>query len=327
MKLPRCRTVLALASCALLVIGGCTPQPAEPDETREAPVNPDKDGRPADMEPVPPAKQRSGDSDAALYDEEETQPVEQTREERGAHVLYYGLDDVQIAVVPGPPAGDPALLDTLIQDLSEEFFELGMRVRNVAGQQLDAVDKESITDFAAAVDADLVVCVWGDAELRDKFGSMLSYRGTVRATAYESLGDTVTTKEVRKIGQRSPEADQAARSAIEQAVAEVGDYMGEQLIRKIGQNLSSRRITLSGVDNYAMLTQIEAHLKSQDAINDVRRIDWNQSTGVAHLVVALQPDAIDNLPTYLATTPGQAFDIQQLDRTTIDAMRRGSDRN
>ncbi|MCK4872148.1 MAG: hypothetical protein KAS72_05450 [Phycisphaerales bacterium] len=313
------RLAIGLALGTLLVGAvGCTPKPYAPVEpVPEPPGTTTIDRTPRDISPDAPQRTNRASERTNLALPDEQQPVETTRAQQAAHVAYYSLDDVQMAIVGGEEIDRYQLGDKVAQELRELFTEIGFRVQNVSHLDLYQTDPDSIAEFAARADADLVTTVYGTVSERSRLGRMLSYEATIRANVYEAAGQLVATKELTAVGKRSSRVDAAAKSALIAAVDQVGPYLIEQIIRKVGQNVVTRRLTLTDMDDYGTVTHLLAHLRGQQGINDVRLMSWDDRSGTARMVIYLQPAAIHNLGTYIATAPGMKIEIQQIDRTQI----------
>lgn len=311
-----CTAVLGAA--VLLGLVGCATT-AKPDPVPRGPI------LPVDPNSLPPISRAPGPTQnpeqerTGFATPDEELPLETTRDERAQLFAYYRLDDVQMAVLGREAIDRHQLTDEVVQRLRETFSELGMRVQNAAGHELDQVNRESIHRLAAEVDADLVTVVSGAARERSRLGRMLSYEAEVRATVYEAGGDIVVTKEVTKIGTRSRSPEKAAESALLAAANELGPYLAENLVRKVGQNVITRRLSITGLRQYGSVTKIKAYLEQQPGINEVRLILWEEASDTTRFLVYLQPAAKDNLGIYVTSMPGLDVRIRRVDREGMTA--------
>ena len=328
----------AVAVGAMAVFAGCQndkayPEPAAVEPPPEEVIGPRAERSPAERERVEDAvakdlkrvpeqatNEAAEQSGMALPAEE--QPTNLDREAVAELVAWYQLDDVQVAVLSREALDKQGLGDDVAQRLREAFSELGMRVQNAAGGFFDETDLRTVRGLAKQFDADLVVLALGSAKERSRFGQFLSYEATVRATVYEAGGDMVATKELNTTGQRSTDPDRAARSALLVATDNIGPSLVEQLVRKTGQNLMTRGITITGLRYHASVMKVIAHLKSQPGINDVRLISWDEESQTARMLVYLQPAAKDNLGAYVVGTPNLDVRIESVDRKGLDAQER-----
>jgi len=320
-------------SLAILVSLGAVTMTACESRYRTAPPEPvpaaptpepsaAKDPSPPSIAKAPEPTQRDKEVETGLAIQDEELQTALDPETTAQAFAYYKLDDVQMLVLGVQAIDEYDLSDEVTQRLTEHFSEMGMRLQNPSGLDFDVATPESIRDLATEADADLVTIVGGDARERAKLGRMLSYEAEIRATIYEGGGDVVTSKEITKVGARSSRAERAAESALLAAADELGPYLSEQLLRKVGQNVITRRLVVTDLRYYASVTKIMAWLNRQDGINDVRLISWDARTNTARFIVYLQPAAKDNLGIYVTRTPG--LDVRIRDAETAGTT--GSER-
>lgn len=318
------RLVTAIVGGVAIALCGCQTVPHPEPE----PVPPNPSPRPVVSPPTPdrtPPQVDTGPSDdtgMALPNK----PEERDREQIAELVAYYRLDQVNMVILSREGFDEHGLGDELAQRFREAFSELGMRVQNAAGASLPGTDRESIGAVAGQFNADLVTVVLGKASERDRFGNFLSYEADVRGTVYEAGGDIVATREITTVGKRSTDAGRAAESALLSAADDLGPYLVEQIIRKTGQNVVTRRVTITGVYDHATVMQLIAHLKKQPGINDVRLLSWDKWSHEARLLVYMQPAARPNLGGYLTGAPDLRVRIKAEDERKLDARERRIDR-
>jgi hypothetical protein len=313
-KLPKLAISAALGA---LLLGGCSaatktapPELVPPAPTAEPPPSDPPPSLPHD--PAPP--ENPIEEDTSLAGQDETLPTELDPPVAAMAFAYYRLDDVQMVVVGEQAIDEYDLTDEVTQELREHFSEMGMRLQNAEGVRFHRQDAESIRDFAANLDADLVTVVVGEARERANLGQMYSYEAEIRATIYEAAGDIVTTREITAVGGRSSDAQRAADSALRAAADELGPFLSEQLIRKVGQNVITRRLVVTDLRYYASVTKIMTWLKKQPGINDVRLMSWDERSGTARFIIYLQPAAKDNLGIYVTDTPDLEVRIRHIDQ-------------
>jgi len=334
-----------LVTMGLYLLGGCTtpptiaePRPVPPGPTptdsgtpKPPPPGPDSDPGivyhpPPKLPEAPEPTETAEEEETGLAIPNEKQPVDLDREVTAQAFAYYDLDDVQMVVIGEPTIDKYGLTDDATQQLREHFSEMGMRLQNVGGSTLGSTDAAAIAGLSTSYDADLVTVVSGTARERGKLGRMYSYEATVRVTVYEAGGQTVVTKELTKVGSRSSKPDRAAESALRAAAGEIGPYISEQLIRKVGQNVLTRRVVITKLKYYASVTQIIEYLKRQQGINDVRLISWEADVGRARFVVYLQPAAKDNLGIYVTQTPNLEVKVVHIDNARMTGEEQRRDR-
>ncbi|TVQ56373.1 MAG: hypothetical protein EA377_02300 [Phycisphaerales bacterium] len=296
-------------------------QPVPQQSTGPAPQE-----QPRTVQRTPPETQRPVRDETGLAVPDETVTTESTREELAEQVAYYYLDSVHMAVVSREALDDHGLGDDVAQKMREAFSELGMRVQNAAGASLHGTDANTIRRLSQQLDADLITVVLGNSQKRSSLGRMMSYEATLRGTVYEADGNLVATKEVNKVGDRSSRERNAERSALVNAAEELGPFLTEQIIRKVGQNVITRRLTIVGIQYHVTVSQIIAHLKSQPGINDVRLLHWNDQTRTAQFIIYLQPAARGNLGAYVSQTPDMKVRVLQEDQRGIYGRERRIDR-
>jgi hypothetical protein len=316
MKSRRTKRRLAFLACcgalsALLV--GCTKGSQSAVEVDDAP---DPSAR---LNQVPRQRENTAAEQTGLAIRDDQLQNDLTRAEQAKLIVEYSLDEVQMAVTGNEPMLEHDLGGTVTQNLRELFTELGIRVQNTWDVHLSDIDAAGIADYAAEADADLVTWIRAETNQRAKLGQMISCEAVIKANVYEASGGLVATKELRTVGQRSSRIERAARSALEKGVEQIGPYLVEQIIRKVGQNVVARRLSLSDIEEQADLDAIVSHLRKQTGVNDVRTLKWDGGTKSAQLLVYLQPAAIDALPGFLRSTPGLDLEIKKLDRTGIRA--------
>ena len=286
------------------------PIPEEP--TAERPKE-----RPKELPRHQPAKQNPTEQETKKVTPDEQQPRDTTDKELAELVAYYRLDRVQVAIVSNETLD--GLGDTLAQEFREASSRFGMRVMNAQGARASSTDVAAIRKLADQFNADLVVVVLGKAEQRDKFGNFYSYQATVRATVYEpNEGSEVATNELTKTGKRSTDQPAAEKSALLAAAQEIAAPMIEQIVRKVGKNVVSRRLTVRGVLDHETKDRILQHLRGRDGISDVRLVSWDQHSKTARWVVYLQPAAVPELGVYLAQTPELKIRIEAENRKTVE---------
>ena len=65
------------------------------------------------------------------------------------------------------------------------------------------------------------------------------------------------------------------------------------------------------------MDRVQAHLKRQPGINDVRLLGWDAKSKTARWIVYLQPEARANLARYLKTTPELDLEIREEKKGSI----------
>jgi hypothetical protein len=273
----------------------------------------------------------AGCSSTETQEEPTPEPVKKEekvdeRAELAKLVAYYRLDQVQVAVVSREALDEQGLGDELAQRFREDFSELGMRVQNAGGAELPETSATAIKALAGELDADLLLIALGKAKQRDDFGGMLSFEATVRGTVYEARGGVVATKELRKIGKRSSDASLAKSTALRAACEQLGPFLVKQIVRKVGQNVVARRLTVRGLRNHSSARWIEEHLGRQKGINDVRPLSWDEESGTGRWLVYLQPAVRSSLGQYVAKTPFLDMKITADDREGTTGEERREDR-
>jgi len=311
-------SLLGVIVMGVFVLGGCVAEQttAQLESVPPIPTTEQSMMRSSPPPRLPAVAQTRGGSgqDSGLAIRDDKLAVDLDPEEIAQSFAYYQLDNVQMVVVGEQAIEEYELTDEVTQHIREHFSELGMRVQNAGGTSFTQNTHDAIRAFAASLDADLVTVVSGIAQERAQLGQMFSYEAEIRTTIYEASGDIVATKEITKIGSRSSRPDHAAHSALRAAAEELGPYLSEQLIRRVGQNLITRRLNISGLKYHASVTKLMAWLKQQDGINDVRLISWDADSDTARFIMYLQPTAKDNLGTYITTTPDLNTQIRRINQ-------------
>jgi len=121
------------------------------------------------------------------------------------------------------------------------------------------------------------------------------------------------------IGSSTSSAAESARLSV---ADQLGPFVLEQLARKIGQNVVTRRLTVRGLRHDTQPMQLSAHLARQPGVNHVRLLGWSSASGVAAYWVSLAPWAEDRLGAYLVEAPYLDVRIRAEDQRGLEAERR-----
>lgn len=319
MGIGRIGVVLGLAG--LLLAGCARSQHPEAEVIPQPPVDQDPP-RQADMPPAPPRQTSPTTERTGITTPDESSTEEIPREALATAVAYYRLDQVDVAVVSREALDEHGLGNELAQRFEEAFSDLGMRVRNAEGASLSRTDQRAIAETATKLGADLLIVVLGDTKEYDRFGTFYLYEAEVRGTVYEPGGSKVATREITTHGDRSSDANRAAESALLAAADDLGPYLVQEIVRSVGQNVVSERVTISGLTYHASVMQVISNLRAQPGINDVRLLSWDEKSCVARLLVYLQPAARQNLGGYIANTPGLDVRIRAEGDRAIEGSER-----
>lgn len=316
------RKILVLLFVATAIaLTGCQ----ERTDTRTEPIvtEPSRTGRLYDTPPQRDTRENQYQATSTVTEYSPAVPDE----EKSSMVYYAKLDLLRLLVCADEKAeidGAVTYTDQLAETVREHFSDMGFRVLNESPCPGFGSSAYQLSSIANARDADMFVLLKGEAEQVDRFGDFYSFEAKGRGKVVQIAGnELLTTKSAFVRGKRSLDSDTAAESALQQCGRELAAKLSDEVVRKSGRGMLTRRVEVSGIKKSADVDYIRVGLAKKPGVISVSQAAWNAQTGNVVYWVRIDASVKENLAAYLEDIQGVKLKVTRLDTSGAGSQRSG----